>query len=283
MSRGSGYGTVREYRDDPDDYGYNQGGQANFQKSLEDVSNKVFQINSNATALERILRQIGTRNDSTDLRHKIHDTEQKTNLLVADTTKVFKQLAKIKVPDKQLKLQVEKLKGDFQETVSRYSRLQRDVAEKVKAVPLQSQRATPQGPSDLIGWQDDDDQVNLIAEEKRRGDLQLQDDLIETDLAVIQEREEQVRQLEGDILNVNEIFKDLSALVYEQGEVVDSIEANVERAHDNVESGNQQLHQASKYASSYRKKLCYCGIFLAIIVAIVIIIIVVEVEKNKKK
>jgi t-SNARE complex subunit (syntaxin) len=44
--------------------------------------------------------------------------------------------------------------------------------------------------------------------------------MIETDIAVIHEREEQIRQLEGDILDVNEIFKDLSNLVYEQGEVV---------------------------------------------------------------
>ncbi len=50
----------------------------------------------------------------------------------------------------------------------------------------------------------------------------------EYNIEQLQERERSIRQLESDIVDVNTIFKDLATMVHEQGEVVDSIEANVE-------------------------------------------------------
>ena len=46
---------------------------------------------------------------------------------------------------------------------------------------------------------------------------------------------------------MNQIFKDLATMVHEQGEVIDSIEANVESSHMNVGQGVQQLAKASDY------------------------------------
>ena len=50
----------------------------------------------------------------------------------------------------------------------------------------------------------------------------------EENIQQLQERERAVQQLESDIIDVNTIFKDLCTMVHEQGEMVDSIEANVE-------------------------------------------------------
>lgn len=60
-----------------------------------------------------------------------------------------------------------------------------------------------------------------------------------------------VWKLQGDILDVNEIFRDLGAMVYEQGEQIDTIEANVEKAHTDVEQGTEQLVKAASYQVSY--------------------------------
>ena len=46
---------------------------------------------------------------------------------------------------------------------------------------------------------------------------------------------------------MNTIFKDLATLVHEQGEVIDSIEANVESTHVRVQEGTEQLRQAETY------------------------------------
>ena len=42
----------------------------------------------------------------------------------------------------------------------------------------------------------------------------------DVDLGMLHERENAIRQLESDITDVNQIFKDLGMLVHEQGEVI---------------------------------------------------------------
>jgi t-SNARE complex subunit (syntaxin) len=44
-----------------------------------------------------------------------------------------------------------------------------------------------------------------------------------------------------DISDLNEIMTDLACLVHAQGEVVDSIEANVDKAQQHVEAGGRQV------------------------------------------
>lgn len=69
----------------------------------------------------------------------------------------------------------------------------------------------------------------------------------ESSLEEVRQREQAIRQLESDILDVNQIFKELATMVHEQGEVVDSIEANIEHAHIQVEEGVRQVSQAATY------------------------------------
>ena len=69
----------------------------------------------------------------------------------------------------------------------------------------------------------------------------------EQNLEHLVERERAVTQLEADIMDVNQIFKDLAAMVHDQGEMVDSIEANVETSSIRVNEGTEQLRQAERY------------------------------------
>lgn len=52
---------------------------------------------------------------------------------------------------------------------------------------------------------------------------------------------------QSDINDVNQIFKELGAMVHDQGEVVDSIEASIEKTEVFVNEGATQLRQASNY------------------------------------
>lgn len=80
--------------------------------------------------------------------------------------------------------------------------------------------------------------------------------------------------LQSDINDVNQVFKELGALVHDQGEVVDSIEASVERTENYVSEGGQQLRQASTYKNKIRKKKLILAIIAAVILAVIIIIII---------
>ena len=81
-------------------------------------------------------------------------------------------------------------------------------------------------------------------EQQRRKQMMIQE---EYDMEQLQERERSIRQLESDILDVNTIFKDLATLVHDQGEMIDSIEANVESTHVRVQEGTEHLRQAETY------------------------------------
>jgi len=107
-------------------------------------------------------------------------------------------------------------------------------------------------------------------EQQRRQQMLIQE---EYDVEQLQERERAVRQLESDILDVNTIFKDLATLVHDQGEVIDSIEANVESTQVRVQEGTEQLRQAETYKNKARKKKFILAIILIIVLAIIIGII----------
>jgi len=96
----------------------------------------------------------------------------------------------------------------------------------------------------------------------------------EANLEQLHERERAVRQLEADIGDVNQIFKDLAAMVHDQGEIVDSIEANVETASIRVGEGTEQLMQAERYQNKARRKKIILMIIGLIILAIIIGVIV---------
>lgn len=95
----------------------------------------------------------------------------------------------------------------------------------------------------------------------------------EYNLDVVREREAAVRHLEQNILDVNGIFKELATLIHEQGEQVNSIEANVDNTVIRVTEGEEQLRQARHHhASAMRKKFCLItsGIIgLAVLIVII--------------
>jgi vacuolar-type H+-ATPase subunit I/STV1 len=67
------------------------------------------------------------------------------------------------------------------------------------------------------------------------------------DLEAVKQRQEQMHQLETDIVDLNSVFKDLAVLVQDQGEVIDSIETNINTTELTIIDSNKQLVQATKH------------------------------------
>uniref|UniRef100_A0A672RGG6 Syntaxin 12, like n=1 Tax=Sinocyclocheilus grahami TaxID=75366 RepID=A0A672RGG6_SINGR len=95
----------------------------------------------------------------------------------------------------------------------------------------------------------------------------------EEDLELIKERETNIRQLESDIMDVNQIFKDLAVMIHDQGDMIDSIEASVEGAEVHVERGAEQLQQAAYYQRKSRKRMCVLALILSLVATIFAIIV----------
>lgn len=230
------------------------------QEIFQETSANVFRINSNVTSLERSLRSLGTPSDTQELRDGLHATQQETNKTITTSTKAIKQLSEVvRGSSRQDRLQLDRLKNQLSDAIQRYGTVQKKIAEKSKSLLPTGQRSSKQSPrtpfSDLADdekifnggdgtWQAQNQEQALLAE------------ITEEDLEVIRQREEALQQIESDMLDVNQIIKELASMVYEQGDTIDSIEANIETASSNVDSANEQLAKASQHQfhrrSSYR-------------------------------
>ena len=68
---------------------------------------------------------------------------------------------------------------------------------------------------------------------------------------MMREREEEIRNINKGMHQVNEIYKDLAHIVGSQQEQVDQIETQMEHAKSNAESGLEQVQKANdKYGQS---------------------------------
>ncbi|XP_067947269.1 syntaxin-12-like [Watersipora subatra] len=248
-----------------------------FEELSREISNLIFKINSNATVIERQSKRIATKDDNSQLRQKLHEVQQETNTIAADITRSLQTLNDIcGQRDKQKRLQVDRLKNSFRSALEKYHEIQKKLTDKIKMETLKNQRAQSfdQEPD---AWSDE---AALFEQNERRQQLMQQQAEAEDDLAFMREREERVRQLESDVLDVNEIFKQLGTMVQEQGDLVDHIETNVISAADYVEEGNVELGNAVTYQKSSRKKLCILVIICLIIAAVIAIILGVTLSKH---
>lgn len=86
-------------------------------------------------------------------------------------------------------------------------------------------------------------------------------------------REKEVMGILKSIVDLNQVYKDLSHLVEEQGTILDRIDYNVENTQTNVYQGLQELKKAERYQRANRKM--YCIFILSVVTVIMIILLII--------
>ncbi|XP_058788833.1 syntaxin-12 [Phymastichus coffea] len=241
----------------------------------ENIITNIYTINTSYRTLERAHKHIGTNKDNQTLRDKVHITQLSTNQTVTQTSKDIARLTVLmRGGDKQQKLQIEKLISDFKDAVQKYSDMQRSIADKMKRHIL------VRGTVEIHDFEDDEqaEQQKLIqAQETADRKAELRQLQFEHGLTL--DQEDRVRQIEGDILDVNQIMRELAGLVYKQADSVNSIENNIENAHGHVELGTQELIKASNYQNKFRRKVCIL-LVVAVVFATILILCIVLTNKT---
>uniref|UniRef100_T1J522 t-SNARE coiled-coil homology domain-containing protein n=1 Tax=Strigamia maritima TaxID=126957 RepID=T1J522_STRMM len=95
---------------------------------------------------------------------------------------------------------------------------------------------------------------------------------LEENTEMVQHREREVQSVVRSIADLNQIFKDLSQLVVEQGAVIDRIDYNLENSQTQVHEGLQQLQKAEIHQKKNRKMMCI--IILAVVTTLLIVILI---------
>lgn len=83
--------------------------------------------------------------------------------------------------------------------------------------------------------------------------------------ALIQERDQQIRQIQRSVEDLATLMKDLMTLVIDQGTILDRIDFNVVQVRENVEKGLKELQKADKSQASVRYKLCIILLIVLIV------------------
>ncbi|XP_071225066.1 syntaxin-12-like isoform X3 [Salvelinus alpinus] len=218
---------------------------------IQTCSSNIQKITQNTAQIKSMVNQLGTGQDTSELRDSLQQIQHFTNLLAKETNKHLKDLGSVSPfsapsEQRQQKIQKDRLMNDFSAALNNFQAIQRQAAQKEKESVARaragSRLSAEDGASEeqLVSFDNQDDWGQTTTQTTEEA-------ITEEDLVLIKERETNIRQLESDILDVNQIFKDLAVMIHDQGEVIDSIEANVESAEVHVDRGTEQLQRAAYF------------------------------------
>eukprot|EP00911_Craspedida_sp_UC1_P002231 UC1_evm2s1699 len=219
------------------------------------------------------------------MHRRLNDLLEKTRVLIRDTNGSLKQLGQLDGgtgnEQRKRKMEQEKLAGDFQSVLRSFQQLQKQAITREKET-VRAQRAASFGRGGGHGggggYEPAYDEDASLIDDARRADQAQLDMQIDTQAAFIEEREEGIKELESQMLEVNDIFKDLGNIIVEQGEMLDNIEYNMTATSTHVDNGREQLGKASRYQKKARNKMMCLLVIVVIAAAILTVILVTSLK-----
>ena len=88
-------------------------------------------------------------------------------------------------------------------------------------------------------------------------------------------RHSELETLEKSLIEIRDMFHDLSLLVFEQGNLIQVVEYHAQVASMNVEKGGEQLEEARELQIKALKKKTCILIWVTAILAVLIIFIII--------
>lgn len=87
---------------------------------------------------------------------------------------------------------------------------------------------------------------------------------------IAMEREEGIRRIQSQVSEVNQIFRDLASICTDQGQHIETIEAQAESTVLNTKQATQELKKASDRQRSTRERLC-CMLTVGVVVLLFVV------------
>jgi len=259
-------------------YGSAYGSGNDYDQNVKIISENIRQLSVNVGQIKSLSDSLGTSRDSLENREQLRHLIDSTRLISTDTAHSMKSLHDTRSSgpseDKTRKFQQQKLVKDFQSVLQRFQEISKIAGEKEKNTPLpQKPRASKQEVN--TGYYEEDphdfEKQGLI-EAQRSQQLQLDNERQFMD-ALIADREQGIKEIEKTVVEVNEIFRDLSHLVQEQGVMIDNIESNIETSVVKTSEGVEDLRKANEYQKSSRNKMCCLALIILIIAAVIVVVV----------
>ncbi|PKU63839.1 syntaxin-22 [Dendrobium catenatum] len=249
------------------------------QDTTQAVASGVFQINTAVATFQRLVNSLGTPKDTPVLREKLHKTRLHIGQLVKDTSAKLKEASETNhhaEVSQSKKIADAKLAKDFQAVLKEFQKVQKLAAERETAyTPFIREAVLPSSYTASeadIGSEKTPEERALLVESKRQ-EVLLLDNEIAFNEAIIEERQLGIQEIQQQIGEVNEIFKDLAVLVHDQGVMIDDIDSNIDNSRAATAQAKTQLTKASKTQKSNSSLGCLLLVIFGVVLLILIIVL----------
>ena len=246
-----------EYADDPE-----------FNTYTADLSDKLFALTANISRLNNQIALLGTKRETDRVRERVAD-------LLSETGEEFKGvgegLKKVQVwhdlgPSQ--KYTQGKLNQEFKASLAEFQGCQRRALEKQRASASAAKAALEGQDGEGASATTDAGQQQLLQQEQPR--LANQDE-VDFQESLIIERENEIRNIEQSVGELNELFRDVAHMVHDQGKSLDVIGENVTQTRDDTREADGQLRTASRHQRAARGKACCLLVILVVVLTIIIL------------
>ncbi|KAG5940567.1 hypothetical protein E4U53_007567 [Claviceps sorghi] len=249
-----------------------------FQTLQYDLKNKLQKLLVSNRDLSKGVSSLGTKKDNPRLRERVNKGLESTRELCRDIGEGVKRLQTWDDLTKQQKYEQTKVSSDFQAALQEFQNLQRQALDKEKA-SVSAARAA-HGSDALVqdgggsNHQDQEQQQQqLLVRQQELMQLAPQDE-VDFQESLIIEREEEIRNIEQGVGDLNVLFTQVAHIVAEQDAGIMTLADNVDRTHEHTMQADRETRQAARYQKAARNKSCCLLLILAVILTIVILAIV---------
>ncbi|KAG0453707.1 hypothetical protein HPP92_025011 [Vanilla planifolia] len=232
------------------------------------VASGIFQLNTAVSAFRRLVDAIGTSSDTPDLRVKLRDARSRIGQLVKETSGKLRDIGGAAHPAR--KATEIKLARDFQAVLAYFQKAQKLAEEREKAyAPTAPSRSASLGSTEEERDETKQENRRLMLEHKRQALISL-DNEISFNEAMIEERDQGIKDIQYDIGQINEVYKDLAVLISNQQPNLDDIGKYIESTSASAAQGKAFALKSSR-SSRWRSSLCFWVLIIFVLVALVIL------------
>ncbi|KAL8897778.1 MAG: hypothetical protein Q9207_007032 [Kuettlingeria erythrocarpa] len=251
-------GDDAEYRDDPE-----------FSQFTEELSVKLFRLTSNIARLSQQINLLGTKRETDRVRERVNDLLDEARTGFKEAGEGVKKLTAWEDLNPSQRYTQQKLSREFQASGTEFQSLQRTAIEKQRASASAARTAVESGDSTSASPYGDGQQ-QAQAQEQEQLRLASQDE-VDFQESLIIERESEIRNIEQSVGELNELFRDVAHIVREQGDQINTIDANVENVRGDTRQADVELRSASRYQKASRNKACCLLLILGVVLVIIIL------------
>ncbi|KAJ0342470.1 hypothetical protein COL922a_001161 [Colletotrichum nupharicola] len=254
-------GRQGNYSDDPE-----------FKQLQSQLTNKIFNLRRNIQQLTSDVNILGTKRDTARVRERVYDHLDKTRDLCKEIGDGVKKLQTWDDLTKQQKYDQSRVSTDFQNALQEFQDIQRKALEKQRASVTAARAAKDGEGADASAGTED----RLEQQQQQEAIRLASQDEVDFQEALIIEREEEIRNIEQGVGDLNVLFRQVAQIVSEQGEQLTSIADNVEDVRDDTRGAQVELRQAARHQKAARNKGCCLLLILAVILTIVLLAVFLD-------